>query len=57
MKPELERQMRITEKLTNDKKANFKKSYFELENGKPASGSVRITTFDICKKVLPHFEI
>ncbi len=31
---EIERQMRITENLTNNKKANFRKSYLELENGK-----------------------
>jgi nucleosome-remodeling factor subunit BPTF len=33
IRPELERQMSITEKLTNEKKASFRKSYLELENG------------------------
>ncbi len=33
IRPEMERQMAITEKLTNDKKASFRKSYLELENG------------------------
>ena len=31
-RPEIERQMAITEKLTNEMKANSKKSYLELEN-------------------------
>ena len=33
LRPEIERQMTITETLTNEKKASFRKSYLELENG------------------------
>ena len=33
-KPDIERQMRITESMTNSKKAYSRKSYLELENGK-----------------------
>ena len=31
---EMERQMELTEELTNAKKQPSKKSYFEIENGK-----------------------